>query len=212
MNEPSMEVIRQRLSHLERENRRFKYGGVLLLIVIAALIMMGQAKPSKVAKVIEAERFVLKDDEGKVRATLGFDKSEFSHKMGFTLYSESGERRMWQGVRDKRQWVGQIFYDQKGKHRSAFFIAKSGVSWDLYDEDQKINMTLANLKNRPSLIFFRRGEGEAHTGIGLYDNYKLRAAFMLDPKGNPELKFLDNDKKVIWSPQQNGPPVEDVRP
>lgn len=50
MNEPSMEVIRQRLSHLERENRRFKYGGVLLLIVIAALIMMGQAKPSKVAR------------------------------------------------------------------------------------------------------------------------------------------------------------------
>ena len=105
MNEPSMEIIGQRLSHLERENRRFKYGGVLLLIVIAALIMMGQAKPSKVAKVIEAERFVLKDDEGKVRATLGFDKSEFSAKMGFTLYDKSGDRRMWQGVRDKRQWV-----------------------------------------------------------------------------------------------------------
>ncbi len=201
MNGPTIDHIGERLNNLERENRRLKYGGVLVLVVIAALIVMGQATPNSEAKVIAAERFVLNDSEGNVRATIGFDTSTDSPKMGFTLYDKSGDRRMWLGTHDKRQWVSQIFYDQKGKHRSAFFIVKSGVSWDLYDEDQKVNMTLANLKNRPSLIFFRRGEGEAHTGIGLYDNYKLRAAFMLDPKGNPELKFLDNDKKVIWSPQ-----------
>ena len=56
MNEPTINNIGERLNHLERENRRFKYGGVLLLIVLAALIMMGQAKPSSVAKVITASR------------------------------------------------------------------------------------------------------------------------------------------------------------
>jgi len=48
MNGPTIENIGERLNHLERENRRLKYGGVVVLVGIAASIMMGQARPSSV--------------------------------------------------------------------------------------------------------------------------------------------------------------------
>ncbi len=49
MNEPTIDNIGEKLKHLERENRRLKYGDVVVLVGIAASIMMGQAKPSSVA-------------------------------------------------------------------------------------------------------------------------------------------------------------------
>ncbi len=48
MNEPTIDNIGERLKHLERENRRLKYGEVVMLVGIAASIMMGQAKLSSV--------------------------------------------------------------------------------------------------------------------------------------------------------------------
>ncbi len=49
MNEPTIDNIGERLKHLERENRRLKYGDVVVLVGIAASIMMGEAEPSSVA-------------------------------------------------------------------------------------------------------------------------------------------------------------------
>ena len=68
MNEPTMNNMVQRLDRLERENRRLKLLGSLVLIGIATLLLMGQAKPNRVAKVIEAEKFILRDSSGSERA------------------------------------------------------------------------------------------------------------------------------------------------
>ncbi len=68
MNEPTLE---QRLDRLERENRCLKRAGALALAVIAAVVLMGQATGAKVPKVIEAERFVVRDASGNTRAVLG---------------------------------------------------------------------------------------------------------------------------------------------
>jgi len=63
-----LEQIQQRLLQLERQNRRFKQVGAIVLIVMAALFVMGQAAPGR--KTVEAQEFILKDASGKVRATL----------------------------------------------------------------------------------------------------------------------------------------------
>ncbi len=63
--------MEERLSRLERDNRRMKQAGVLALAVIAAVVLMGQATGSKVAKVVEAEQFVVLDASGKTRVQLG---------------------------------------------------------------------------------------------------------------------------------------------
>jgi len=70
MNEPTMGSLVQRMERLEQENCRMKLAGVLVLLGIAAVIVMGQAKATKVAKVVEAEKFVVRDENGKERGSL----------------------------------------------------------------------------------------------------------------------------------------------
>lgn len=65
-----MEILMRRLDRVERENRFLKVGGFLVLAAIAAIGLMGQAVPNKVAKVIEAEEFAVRDSTGNVRAAL----------------------------------------------------------------------------------------------------------------------------------------------
>ena len=63
------QAILNRLEKVEAEYRRLKICGVTAAIVIAAFVLMGQA--STPPKVIEAERFVLKDSSGNIRGWLG---------------------------------------------------------------------------------------------------------------------------------------------
>lgn len=69
MNEPTMGNMVKRLDRLERENRRLKCIGALILVGIAAVLLMGQGtlKP----RIIEAEGIVLKDTDGAIRGILG---------------------------------------------------------------------------------------------------------------------------------------------
>jgi hypothetical protein len=66
---PELQGILNRLSRLEAQNRRLKWGGVSLLAVLSTLVLMGQAAPTP--RVIEAQRFVLKDAKGNIRAWWG---------------------------------------------------------------------------------------------------------------------------------------------
>jgi hypothetical protein len=71
MSKQQTEMLVQRLDRLERETRLLKRTGVAALAAIAAVMLMGQALPSKVAKLVEAEKFLVRDAAGKPRATLG---------------------------------------------------------------------------------------------------------------------------------------------
>src|ERR1700741_403299 len=64
-------AIEARVARLEREARRWRRiaGGAVLGLVAVAL--MGQAKPG--IRIVEAERLVLRDSNGLVRAELGVD-------------------------------------------------------------------------------------------------------------------------------------------
>ena len=63
-----IQAVAERLERVERENRRLKRWGAVALIGIAAVVLTGQAKASRV---VQAEKFVVQDAEGKVRAELG---------------------------------------------------------------------------------------------------------------------------------------------
>jgi len=66
---PELQAIKKRLSDLEAQNRRLKWSGLSLVAILSAFLLMGQAAPGP--QVIEAQRFVLKDAKGNVRAWLG---------------------------------------------------------------------------------------------------------------------------------------------
>ncbi len=67
---PDLAAVMARLQELEQQNRRLRLAGVMVLILAAAGLLMGQVRPGKAPKVIEAEKFILSDTGGKYRAEL----------------------------------------------------------------------------------------------------------------------------------------------
>lgn len=82
MDANDLERLTQRIAKLESFNRRLSRAVVVLLVILASAVWMGQRPVSKTPqrrkpatpaapKVVEAEQFVLKNAGGKVLATLG---------------------------------------------------------------------------------------------------------------------------------------------
>ena len=61
--------VERRLGRLERRNQRLITLGTAIALGLTAIIVMGQAAPK--SGVLEAQRVVLKDKTGKIRAVLG---------------------------------------------------------------------------------------------------------------------------------------------
>ena len=65
----AMDSLAQRIELLEQQNQRLKRAVAAIIIVIGAVVLMGQAVPKTAT--VEAQKFVLKDKHGKLRAVLG---------------------------------------------------------------------------------------------------------------------------------------------
>jgi hypothetical protein len=65
----TIEELSARLEKVERTNRRWRAGGIVALVLVAAGAAMGQAASPE--KVIRAGRFEALDGEGRPRAVLG---------------------------------------------------------------------------------------------------------------------------------------------
>jgi len=66
---PELHAIAERLGKLEEQHRKLKWGGVTIFAAISAVVLMGQAVPSP--RVVEAQKFILKDENGNVRGWMG---------------------------------------------------------------------------------------------------------------------------------------------
>jgi len=60
-----LNAVLERLSRLEKQNRRLKWMGVTALAAASAIFLTGQAEPAP--RTVEAQKFVLKDAQGNVR-------------------------------------------------------------------------------------------------------------------------------------------------
>jgi len=83
----SLDLLSDAVRRLERENLRLKRIGITLLVVIAAILVMGQS-PS--TRTVEAESFILKGSDGNVRARLGTKDGSTE----FVFYNDAGQSRV----------------------------------------------------------------------------------------------------------------------
>jgi hypothetical protein len=125
------EDLQDRIAALENQNRHFKKLGAAVLIVVASLIVMGQA-PSK--KTIEANEFILKDSGGKVRAKLEM----VGTLPVMTLFDEKGNAsvRMNGGINENLGAAISLF-DSRGQERESFRVLQDGPALALQDSKGK---------------------------------------------------------------------------
>lgn len=143
MGDERYEVMLRRLEGLEREARRWRRAGSVMILGAIALATMGEAIPR--ARIVEAQKFVLKDAEGRVRVELGPGDTDRSIALRFR--DEVGAPRLALGIendssllvlsdRTGRPRVGVVtlgdgapgltFYDATGRARAEVGLAREG--------------------------------------------------------------------------------------
>ncbi len=131
----TLDTLTNRLDRLEWQHRRLKLAGTILVLVLAGVGVMGQMIPRAVSKVVEAERFVLRDMKGNMLAILG---TGASGKSALVLYDQSGKIRAELGVlADGTSRLALA--DPNGKNRAGLIVLPDGASGlGLRDQNGKI--------------------------------------------------------------------------
>jgi len=166
--------ILKRVERLERENRGLKRAGFLTLVGFAAIVLMGQAAPK--SRTVEAEKFVLKDASGKVRAEMG----PRDDLMGLSIYDENGKRRGIFAVRPDG-WGELGFLDQDEKYRAT-----------LKAQDDQVVLLFSDAKGGNAMLLTAGGSPI----LSLADKKGKSTAWLQAVSGQPMLMLTDEEKKV----------------
>ncbi len=199
--------MEERLNRLERENHRMKQAGVVALAVIAAVVLMGQATGGKVAKVVEAEKFVLRDAEGKPRARLESLPSG-SVRLALLDKNENIQSVLGVGVgrpslvlagRNNKTILTTSFLSISGKSRLTLAVLPSGEqSLVLTDNTGRTRAELAIEVDGSSTfgLFDRTGTARAVLGSISLENAETG---VIEKRPESSLVLFGNDGKGIWS-------------
>jgi len=174
--------LAQRLEKLERQNRRFRIGALLLVLIVGSLVVIG-ARP---ANIVQAEKFVLVDQSGRTMATLGPDANGLP---GLSVKDmSSGKERVWLGLWGKGKEVGLGLYDQNSKERSRLGILADGTTrLSISDDAGNLRAWLG-----------QSGNGR-ESGVGFYDGNEKERAWMGVAGGTaPRVIFYDAAHKESW--------------
>lgn len=222
MSEPTMEVMAQELDRLAWENRQWKSIGVAGLAIIAIGLLMGQAMPGKETKIVEAEKIVLKDPEGKTRAIWGPSQEE-----GYSLafYDANGRGRLVLGVDETGPNLGFMdagetpriiltmtlkgypalsLLDTNRKARAELVIGAEGPYLGLYDGSHKKVRAKLALSAKDPLFMFTGLNGKpsavlSENSLALMDkDGQFRAMLIVASDGTPNALMADRNGKIIW--------------
>lgn len=222
MNEPTMEALARRLDRVERENRRMKQAGAVVLAMISAVVLMGQVPPNKV---VDAEVIILRDAKGKPRGGLFVNSDGL---VALALSDMDGITRAEVGVRADGT-THLLFRDKTSKPRvilrhredaTAFFFADKGdrprallsleaddsLSLNLYDHGV-LNFWDKAGKNR--LVLGVSGDGSPalrlidKAGVVRADlgstSLKMKRTGEVVQRPESSLVLFDDAGKVVWS-------------
>jgi hypothetical protein len=210
MNEAIIDCLTQRVNRLEKENRRMKRLAGLAVVGITALMLMGQAKPSHVPKVSEAERFVLRDPNGKVRAALAVVKNQpvltlhdSDEKMKVLLnIADSGEPtlRLFGNDGSESVYLSNAlgYHDRRGLRLMLGQVDKQGPFEGpflrLYDANGTNRASLVTSDDGSSLTLYGK-DGKGQVALQSRDDGKQN--LVIKPEGSEHGMVLTADTLVF---------------
>jgi hypothetical protein len=147
--------LQRRVEALEARSRRHKRWLALGLILVAAGVLMGQTRPSE--KVVEANRFVLRDAEGRERARwlVGPD-----HSAGLGLYDQQQSLRLLVATAlDGNSRF--VMFNQAGKAQVQLRLSPDGrARLDLADAEGRRRLKLGLARDGTPGLEFRDADGK----------------------------------------------------
>jgi hypothetical protein len=200
VKEDEMMTIEERLTQLERNNRRLTVA--LVLAGLAAILVVAgyMVSPLAVPDEVRAHRFSLVDGDGKVR--VGLVVSE--NVPIFAMFDENGNRQIGLGV--DKNGPGLNLFDTNGKLRTGLTISKGVPSLDLFDENGKQRARLGSKDGAGLVLYDNNGKMRAGLAVlnnipslDLFDtNDKLLAQLGVNEKGQPGLSVYDKSSMSAW--------------
>jgi len=165
-------TIEERLTQLERKNRRLTLALVSVGMVAILAVAMGQGAPAGVPQEVTAHMFTLVDANGKPRGRLLTTKD----CVGLGFYDENGKRRVELSL--AKDGSGLALCDENGKPRATLVALKDGPSLGLRDENSKGTAVLGVFNNGPWLKLDTRGQslvkiGTAEEGGGVVNIFNV---------------------------------------
>jgi hypothetical protein len=149
MTEPVLTALVQRIESLERDNRRWKRGATLAVLLVAAAGLMGHAS----TRTVDAHKYVLRDAENRPRAELAMDGKQ---SLALRFKDESGMPRLTLGIEGESAVV--VLNDKSSKPRATLTVLPHGTpSLTMYDEAGKVRAELAlSREGTPALSIIER--------------------------------------------------------
>lgn len=213
---PELQAITERVQKLERENRWLKRAGLSVLMLAAAALLMGQARPSRT---VEANEFVLKDAVGKVRARLSMEETDrptltFYGKNAlipasaslaggdepFLVLHRAGSNGQVQ-LSANAHFLGLGLYEKA--IRVGLAVQKGVPALDLFDENGKSRAAITAPPTGPT---FNLTDSDSKAGFNLwvtalgagpdfsmYDSGGKLRVDLVAPPGGPSMKLEDEN-------------------
>lgn len=212
---PPLEVaLLRRLDEVERDNRRLRRLGMYMLVTLGALLGLAAAivvvaarhgMPGFVPELTETRRFVVRDDEGRVRATLGTNREGAAQLL---LQDGNGRERLRISVLADGG-AGVAFVDSTGQSRMVLgLLPDQSASVVLADGGGKTRTVLGLSPNGASTILFADKGGTTRAGLGV--DARGTGTFTLLDRSGTDLTGAGLDTQSVPPPADNtpAPPVQ----
>ncbi|MBP1608904.1 MAG: hypothetical protein H6Q04_1139 [Acidobacteria bacterium] len=172
-NDNGIDALWSRLELLERQNRRMKRFGIILLVLAGSLFLMGQA--AKTSRTVEATKFILKNAKGKKRAELGIrlDGPELA------FYDDKEQTLLSIGLLE--EGPGLLVLKSDGKKIVSFSVTPTGPMMSFSDQNGAKRLNLSVVDGSPAVGLLGT-EGDAKAALGL------------TPAGNPFVQLFGSSE------------------
>lgn len=144
----TLSAVAGRLERLEKQNRRLKYAGAAILLLISAVLLMGQVAP--VPEGIAAREFIVLDAYGTPRAILTATESGG----GLSLHDPDGNVRAL--LISSEEGTVLTLFDADGTERVMLEATEGGPGLYLRDANENLRVGLALIEAEPALGLFDR--------------------------------------------------------
>jgi hypothetical protein len=159
-NDMSIEAMALRLKRLELQHRRLKQTGMVALLMMGAVLWMGQAK---VIRPVEATKFILRNAKGKKRAELGVQLDG----PALVIYDDKEKPSLSVGILE--DGPGLVFWNSDEKKIASFTNTLTGPVITLGDAmgNRRLNMSVTDQGPAIGLL---GPKGEAKVALALVGN------------------------------------------